>query len=62
MVDVANFLSVIDIDPNRCHWSLLSLRFPQCRSFDESYSGMHRAALASFQYERASMALDFPPP
>src|SRR4030081_605340 len=32
MVDVANFLAGIDIDPNRCHWSLLSFRFPQCKS------------------------------
>lgn len=31
------------------HSSLFSFRFPQCRSFDESY-------------ERASMALDLPPP
>ena len=26
VVDVANLLVGIDIDPNRCHWSLLSVR------------------------------------
>ncbi len=32
MAGIANTVSGIDIDPNGCHWSLLSLRFPQCVS------------------------------
>ena len=40
MVGISNLLAGVDIDPNRCHWSLLSFRRPQCRSFDESYSGI----------------------
>ena len=30
VVDVANLLVGIDINPNGCHWSLLSFRRPQC--------------------------------
>src|SRR5882724_7994772 len=32
VVDVANLLAGVDIDPNGCHWSLFSFRFPQCVS------------------------------
>src|SRR5712664_334874 len=39
MVTIADFLIGVDIDPNNCHWSLFSLRFPQCVSLrDESNS------------------------
>jgi len=26
VIDIANFLAGINVDPNRCHWSLLSVR------------------------------------
>jgi hypothetical protein len=32
MFGVANIESGVDIDPNGRHWSLFSLRFPQCES------------------------------
>src|SRR5882724_10352618 len=32
MIAVADFLAGVDIDPNGCHGSLLSFRFPQCKS------------------------------
>jgi len=32
MVDVANLLVDIDVDPNGRHWSLFSFRFPHCVS------------------------------
>src|SRR5450631_2701753 len=39
VVDVANLLAGVDVNPNGCHWSLLSFRFPQCVSLrDESNS------------------------
>jgi hypothetical protein len=40
MIGVANMVFGVDVDPNGCHWSLLSFRRPQCFSFDESYSGI----------------------
>ena len=40
MAGVANTVSGVDIDPNGCHWSLLSFRFPQWVSLrEESTSG-----------------------
>jgi hypothetical protein len=33
MAGIANTVCGVDIDPNSCHRSLFSLRFPQCLSF-----------------------------
>jgi hypothetical protein len=48
VVDVAYFLGGIDRNPDRSHWSLLSLRLPQCESLRSvkfaPYCGSKRAA------------------
>ncbi len=61
MVDVANFLVGIDVNPNGFHWSLFSLRFPQCVSLR---SGLKRpfepggSTPATPRYAHASWSRD----